>query len=397
MTILLLVVIYIAFISLGLPDSLFGVAWPVIHTEMNLDEGFAAIYMIIVGAGTASISFIAGPLIRKLGTGWVTAVSILLTAVGLYGMGISHHIVFMIISAIAIGVGAGAVDTALNDFVSKHYKARHMSWLHCFWGVGVTISPLIMSVFLSGGGWRGGYQAMAIIQICLTAIMFLSLPLWKRVIALKKQDIKVELKPDSDIEAPKREKFNVFKVKGVVFAAVSLSLYCGMEYLVGLWGASFLVNIHMITPAIAARYIALYYGGIMVGRFIVGIFTLKLSNKTLIRSGIVFALLGAIMLVIPVEELTLPALLLIGMGFAPIFPCSIDSTKSRFDSRYSADIIGFQMGFGYIGAFIFQLGLGYLATRTTFMVIPYALCIMCLLLFIDVEFLNRITSNQKKL
>lgn len=183
MAALLLIVIYIAFISLGLPDSLFGVAWPLMHVDLGMSLGFASVFTVIVGCCTAAFSFVAGPIIRKAGTNRVTAISVIMTAVALFGIGASPNIVWVIAFAILMGAGAGAVDTGLNDFVSKHYKSRHMSWLHCFWGVGVTASPLIMAVFLDNGTWRGGYRSVSYIQFSLGAIMVLSLPLWKRVIA----------------------------------------------------------------------------------------------------------------------------------------------------------------------------------------------------------------------
>lgn len=406
MVFLLLAVIYLAFISLGLPDSLFGVSWPLMHLELNLDEGFAAVYMLIVGVCTASVSFLAGPIIRKLGTEWVTSVSVTLTAVGMLGIGLSPNIWIMMIFAIMLGIGAGAIDTALNDFVSKHYKARHMSWLHGFWGIGVTLSPLIMSIFLEMGGWRGGYMTMSYIQFGLAAIMFVSLPLWKKVRAIhdkqdkaiKDKELEKNEKTVEEIESEtipgEKKKFNIFKEKGVLFAGIALALYCGMEYIVGLWGASYLVNTRFLSPAVAARYVSLYYGGIMAGRFLTGALTLKLSNKILIRGGTVICLLGVVLLAIPLDVLALPGMLLIGIGFGPIFPTSIDSTKLRFNPKYSADIIGFQMGFAYIGAFIAQLSLGYVATRTTWTIFPYVLVAMAALLFISVEIVNFKTRNK---
>lgn len=407
MAILLLAVIYLAFISLGLPDSLFGVSWPLMHLELNLDEGFAAVYMLIVGVCTASVSFLAGPIIRKLGTEWVTSVSVTLTAVGMLGIGLSPNIWIMMIFAIMLGIGAGAIDTALNDFVSKHYKARHMSWLHGFWGIGVTLSPLIMSIFLEMGGWRGGYMTMSYIQFGLAAIMFVSLPLWRKVRAihdkqdkaikdkeLEKNEKTVEEIDSETTPGEKKKRFNILKEKGVIFAGIALALYCGMEYIVGLWGASYLVNTRFLSPAVAARYVSLYYGGIMAGRFLTGALTLKLSNKILIRGGTVICLLGVVLLAIPLDVLALPGMLLIGIGFGPIFPTSIDSTKLRFNPKYSADIIGFQMGFAYIGAFIAQLSLGYVATRTTWTIFPYVLVAMAALLFISVEIVNFKTRNK---
>lgn len=414
MVILLLAVIYIAFISLGLPDSLFGVSWPLMHLDLNLDEGFASVYTLIIGVCTASVSFVAGPIIRKLGTEWVTAVSVTLTAIGMIGIGLSPNIWIMMIFAVMLGVGAGAIDTALNDFVSKHYKARHMSWLHGFWGIGVTLSPLIMSIFLERGGWRGGYMTMSYIQFSLAALMFVSVPLWKKVRkihdrnSLQIQDDLIKLESEKEKDninqnignttevAPlsKKTKFNLFKEKGVLFAGFALAFYCGMEYIVGLWGASYLVNMRSLTPAIAARYISLYYGGIMAGRFLTGLLTIKLSNKILIRGGTICALLGFILLALPVPILALPALLLIGIGFGPIFPTSIDSTKTRFNPAYSADIIGFQMGFAYVGAFVAQLALGYAATRITWAIFPYVLVVMGAALFFCVEMVNLKTKKS---
>jgi fucose permease len=388
MAMLLLVVIYMAFISLGLPDSLFGVAWPLMHIELGMDLGFASVFTVIVGSCTAAISFVAGPVIRKAGTGKVTAVSVLMTAVALFGIGSSPSIVWVIAFAILMGAGAGAVDTGLNDFVSKHYKSRHMSWLHCFWGVGVTASPLIMSIFLDGGTWRGGYRSVSYIQFALGAIMVMSLPLWKKVIAAVGVN-------DSPPPPAKKRRFNVLKERGAVFAALSLAIYCGMEYLVGVWGASYLVSIDSLSPATAARYVSMYFGGIMAGRFITGLLTMKFSNKTLIRIGIVCATVGSALLLQPFARLNLPGLLMIGLGFAPIFPCTIDSTKDRFNREYSADIIGFQMGFAYVGAFAIQLGAGYLATRTTFLVIPAALLLFNVLLFADVELVNKMTVKAR--
>ena len=178
--VLLLVVIYITFISLGLPDSIFGVAWPLVHLDFGLPESFGSIYSVIIALSTGGVSFFAGPLIKKFGTGWVTAVSVLMTAVGLLGISFAPNIYVMIVCAIISGLGAGAIDTGLNNFVSLHYKAIHMNWLHCFWGVGVTVSPLIMSVFLKGGEWQAGYRTISFIQFGIAIVVFLSLFLWRK-------------------------------------------------------------------------------------------------------------------------------------------------------------------------------------------------------------------------
>ncbi len=390
---LLLAVIYLAFISLGLPDSLFGVSWPLMHLELGLKESFAAIYMLIVGVCTAGVSFLAGPIIRKLGTEWVTSVSVLLTAIGMLGIGLAASVWVMVAFSVALGVGAGAIDTALNDFVSKYYKTSHMSWLHGFWGIGVTLSPMIMSFFLAKGGWRGGFVAMALIQFVLTAIMFASIPIWKKV---KKTHIAKEI---IKIEHPKKEAkpFNILKEKGVIFAGIALAIYCGMEYIIGLWGASWLVNDRLLPVAIAARYISGYYGGIMIGRFCTGALAIKLSNKKLLRIGCACAIAGVILLNIRLHYIELAGLILIGIGFGPIFPISLDATKTRFNPNYSADIIGFQMGFAYIGAFVFQTSFGYLATSTSWQIFSWLLLLMVGLLAFFIEIVNKKTQKNLSL
>ncbi len=390
MIVLLLAVIYLAFISLGLPDSLFGVAWPLMHLELGLKESFAAIYMLIVGGCTAGVSFLAGPIIRRLGTEWVTAVSVLLTALGMLGIGIAGNVWVMVVFSVMLGVGAGAIDTALNDFVSKHYKASHMSWLLGFWGIGVTISPMVMSFFLAKGGWRGGFVAMATIQFALTAIMFASIPLWKKVKTYH------FIKDENTFEVSKKAKgsFNILKEKGVIFAAFALAVYCGMEYIIGLWGASWLVNDRMLSAAVAARYISGYYGGIMIGRFATGVLTHKFDNKTLLRIGCACAIIGVALLTINISYTELVGLMLIGIGFGPVFPVSLDSTKARFNPQYSADIIGFQMGFAYVGSFFFQTTFGYIATGTTWKIFPWVLFLMIGTLILLIEEVNKKTYKN---
>lgn len=384
MTVLLLIIIYLAFVSLGLPDSLFGVAWPIVHLEFQLDEGFAGLVTIIIGAGTVWTSVVAGKAIRKFGTGWVTAVSTLLTVAGLLGISVSPNIWIMIAFAIVLGIGAGAIDAALNDYVAKHYKPQHMSWLHCFWGIGVTASPLIMSKFLgSGNDWRGGYQTVAIIQSVLLVFMFCSLPLWKK---LENSPLVIP----EDAPLPTTEKIKPIKIPGVWLAMLSLGFYCSLEFTCGTWGASFLINTKNIDAATAAKWVSLYYGGITLGRGLTGFFAMKLNDKTLIRSGIIIAAFGAVMLILPFgKSFTFVGLLLVGLGCAPIYPCSIHATASRFGAEYSADIVGYQMACAYCIGGLCQPALGFISTRTTFAIIPYAFLALTLLQLLITEVLNK--------
>ncbi len=376
----ILAVIYVVFISLGLPDSLFGVAWPVVHKDFLVPESFASVYSIITGVCTGGISLIAGKLIRKFGTPNVTFVSILLTACGLLGISFAPNIWIMMICTVVMGYGAGAIDTALNNYISLHYEARHMSWLHCFWGVGVTISPLIMAQFLDGdgGNWRGGYRTIAIMQFCIALLVIFSLKKWK------KQDKTADNTIEENTESNKKS-VNIFKFKGVITSILSQGLYCSMEFLIGTWGASYLVNSFAASPDVAARWVSLYYGGIMLGRLISGFISIKADDKTLIRGGIITAFVGILILILPIGTASFVGLLLIGIGFGPIFPSILHSVPDRFGKEYSADITGFHMGGAYAIGFAVQLAFGYIATATTFDITPFVLLTFIILLFIANE------------
>lgn len=378
--IFLLAVIYIVFISLGLPDSLLGVAWPVIHIEFGVAEGFASVFSIIVGACTGAVSFVAGRLIRKFGTGRVTLFSILLTAIGLVGISFSPNIVVMMIFSVILGYGAGAIDTGLNNFVSLHYKAHHMNWLHCFWGVGVTASPIIMSYFLKGenASWRSGYRFIAMLQLIIAFIVLFSLKKWKSV--------ENETQTEENKTAEKGESaLGIVKRKGVFTSIISLGLYCSMEFLVGTWGATYLVNVYLLSPDEAAKWISLYYGGIMIGRLLSGFISMKTSDDNMIRGGIAVAFIGMLVLALPIGRASFAGLMLIGVGFGPIFPSVLHSVPQRFGSEYSADITGFHMGGAYILGFLTQIVFGYVASATTFSITPYVLLVICLVLLADNE------------
>ena len=368
--ILLLIVIYVVFISLGLPDSLFGVSWPVVHLEFGIQESFASLYSIIIGVCTGGVSFVSGKLIRKFGTGKVTLFSIFLTAAGLVGISLAPNIYVMIIFSVILGYGAGAIDTGLNNFVSLHYKAQHMNWLHCFWGIGVTVSPLIMSQFLTGetGSWRGGYRVVALMQVIIALVVLCTLPKWKGL----EGDNSAEFEEKTD-----KSFIEIFKIKGVITSTVSLGLYCSMEFLLGTWGATYIVNTLGLSPDTAAMWVSLYYGGIMVGRVISGFVSMKFSDNTLIRGGIIVSFIGMIILLLPIGTNSLVGLLLIGVGFGPVFPSTLHAVPERFGKQYSADITGYHMGGAYAIGFAVQLIYGYVASATTFKITAIVLMTLC--------------------
>ncbi len=373
---LVLCVIYIIFISLGLPDSLLGVVWPVVHEEFGLPESFASVFSIIVGFGTGGVSFVAGALLRKFGTAKVALVSILVTALGLLGISISPNVVIMIIFSVILGYGAGAIDTGLNNFVSLHYKASHMNFLHCFWGVGVTVSPLIMSAFLDGGegSWRGGYRIVALLQLIIGAFALTALKKWETI------EKGTETAEDKAEEKSNKGLFEIIKMKGVLTSILSLGFYCGMEFLMGTWGATFAVNVFSVSPAEAAKWVSLIFSGIMLGRFVAGFVSMKLSDNKMIKCGMIITLLGIIFLALPMGKTALIGFLVIGFGFGPIFPSILHSVPDRFGKEFSADITGFHMGGAYTVGFAVQLIFGFVASATTFRITPFVLLGVCALM-----------------
>ena len=381
---LLLIVIYIAFISLGLPDSLFGVSWPVVHLEFGMPESFASVYTIILAVCTGGVSFVAGRVIRKFGTGKVTFFSTLLTAIGLVGISFAPNIVVMVIFSIILGYGAGAIDTGLNSYVSLHYKAKYLNWLHCFWGMGVAISPMIMSGFLGAGEgqWRNGYRVVALLQLLIALIILSTLKKWDPATEQEQQD-----SPKADMTMAQ-----LLRLKGLPTSILSLGLYCGAEYLLGTWGATFAVHVFELTPDIAAKWVSLYYGGIMVGRIITGFVPDSIGDDLRVKIGAVVALAGIVFLALPLGNTALAGLLLIGIGFGPVFPAVIHSVPRRFGATSSADLTGYHMGGAFTMGYIVQLTFGYVAVWTGYGILPYLLLAMILGVFA----LHTITIRQLK-
>lgn len=341
---LLLAILYVAFISLGLPDSLLGSAWPVMSGQLGVPLSYAGIVTMIIAGGTIVSSLMSDRLTRRFGAGLVTAVSVLMTAVALFGFSISRSMLSLCLWAIPYGLGAGAVDAALNNYVALHYASRHMSWLHCFWGVGAAISPFIMSACLSGGwGWSSGYRSVAGIQVVLTAVLFLSLPLWKKNAASPGNG---EVRPAA-LSLPQ-----ALKIRGVPFVLLAFFGYCALESTAGLWASSYLVHFRGIDTETAARFASLFYLGITFGRFLSGFIAEKAGDKRLIRFGILTILAGIVLVGLPVRVnlLSLPGLVVIGFGCAPVYPSLIHATPSNFGKENSQSIIGIQMASAYIGS-----------------------------------------------
>ncbi|MCL2212055.1 MAG: MFS transporter [Treponema sp.] len=391
-TFLLLIVIYLSFISLGLPDSLLGSAWPAMYASLNVPMHFAGIISMVAAGGTVVSSIFSERVIRRLGTGLVTLVSVFMTAAALIGISIFNSIGFIILCAVPLGLGAGSVDAALNNYVALHFKARHMSWLHCFWGIGASIGPLIMSFYLTNSSsWSSGYRTIGIIQISLVFILFLSLPLWKK--NKTEKDTVLEEKQTQTNSSPAFKE--IFSIIGVKPALAAFFCYCAMETVTGLWGASFLVMEKKMTPETAAKWIALFYIGITAGRFISGFITMALNNKQMIRLGQIITGLGILILVLPFENSSLPGLFLIGLGCAPIYPSMLHETPQNFGREYSQAIMGIQMGCAYIGTTIMPPIFGWVTSFTSFKIFPVFIGLILVFNIILIETVNRKISRKK--
>ena len=364
MTTILLLVIYLAFIGLGLPDSLFGTAWPAIYTDFSLPIAYGSLVSVTVSAGTIISSLMSGRLIRKFGTGKVTAFSTLLTALALGGFAFVPNIACMVLLAVPLGIGAGSIDVGLNNYVALHYSARVMSFLHCFYGIGVSVSPYILSLVISGpGGWRTGYRIAAGIQAGITAIMFLSLPLWK----------KAHL---ADASAPE-ETMRVLSVRqtlaipGVRSMCSLFFISCAIECICSGWGSTFLVEHRHLTTDQAAQVILLYFVGMAAGRFLSGVLAARLHSWNIIRIGQGILCAALLILLFPGTRLLYTAgFFLVGLGNGPMFPNFNYLTPESFGKDISQSVISVQMAFSYVGILLGPLLCGLVGQAVGMFIFP---------------------------
>lgn len=383
---LLLGIIYLAFISLGLPDSLLGSAWPMMYSQFEVPLSYAGIISMIIALGTVISSLQSDRVTLKLGTGKVTAISVAMTALALFGFSISDRFWMLCLWAIPYGLGAGSVDVSLNNYVALHYESRHMSWLHCMWGVGAATGPYIMGYALTGGhGWNMGYRYIAIIQVILTVALFLSLPLWKE----RKQVIDQKTGEKSK-SIPLKD---ILKIRGAKEVLICFFCYCAVEQTSGLWASSYLNLYKGVPKDIAASYAAMFFIGITVGRAISGFITMKFKDAQMIRMGQILIFIGIIVMLIPGNaNLAIIGLILIGLGCAPIYPCIIHSTPLHFGEDKSQAIIGVQMASAYIGTLLTPPLFGVIANRITVALLPGYLLIFLVLMFAMHEALNKVTA-----
>lgn len=382
---LLLAVIYLAFISLGLPDALLGAAWPTMYKEFDVPVSYAGVITMIIAAGTIISSLFSDRITKKFGAGKVTAVSVAITAAAMLGFSVSTSIVPLFLIALPYGLGAGSVDAALNNYVALNYESRHMSWLHCMWAVGATTGPYIMGIALTGGmHWNGAYLIIGSIQVVLSAIIFLSLPLWKKANG-SSQSHAAQEKP-----VPLKE---VVKIKGAKEVMLCFFCYCALEQTVMVWTSTYLNLWRDISAENAASFAGMFFIGITVGRAISGFVTMKLNDTQMIRLGEVIIALGLVMVLIPIEILCLAGFVMIGLGCAPVYPSIIHSTPEHFGADKSQAVIGIQMASAYVGTLLMPPVFGFIANHTTPGVFPFYLTTILVIMFIMHE---RLVKKTKK-
>lgn len=381
---ILLVIIYLSFISLGLPDSILGAAWPSMYPVLQIPVSYAGILSMIIAAGTIVSSLQSDRLTRWLGTGKVTAISVAMTAAALLGFSVSSQFWMLCLWAIPYGLGAGSVDASLNNYVALHYESRHMSWLHCMWGVGATAGPYIMGLVLTGGGtWNLGYRVISGLQVVLTVILIFSLPLWKGRSETVEQD-------GEEVAAKALSLREVVKIHGVKEILLCFFCYCALEQTTSLWASSYLTLYKGIPAETAAAFASMFFIGITVGRALSGFVTMKFNDTQMIRLGQGIVGGGILLMLLPFSNAcALVGLIVIGLGCAPIYPCVIHSTPAHFGADKSQAIIGIQMASAYVGTCLMPPVFGLIASHISVALLPVYLLVFLVLMVIMHELLNR--------
>ncbi len=384
MYLFLLALIYLAFISLGLPDSLLGSAWPLMHLEMGVPISYMGIITMLISGGTIVSSLMSDRLTRKFGTKILTVASVFLTVIALFGFSFANNFSMLIVFAIPYGIGAGAIDAALNNYVALHYKAKHMSWLHCFWGVGTIVSPFVMGYALTSSTWNNGYRIVGFMQLVIGIILLLTLSVWKvneDVVSTTSEDVGL---------------FKALRIKGVPFLLLGFLAYCAAETTTMQWASTYFVEVKGISVERAASFASLFYIGITAGRFISGFITDKLGDRKMILLGSSVLIVGILTLAIPSSsyELAFASFIIIGLGCAPIYPCIIHSTPYNFGAKNSGVIIGIQMASAYLGATFMPPIFGVLGNASTFAIMPLYLLVFVLLMLVMIELTFRVTKSN---
>lgn len=387
---LLLPVIYLAFISLGLPDGLLGAAWPTVYGDFGVPVSFAGVITFIICVGTITSSLFSDRLTRRFGTGKVTFFSVLLTAVAIFGFSFSNSFLLLCLWSVPYGLGAGGVDASLNNYVAVNYESHHMSWLHCMWGIGATAGPYIMGYALSRGSWPLGYRIVGIIQAVLTVILLLSLPIWD-----KKQG-KKEISVEEHAEDTNSLRFrDILKIPGAREIFIMFFCYCAIEQTTGLWASSYLNMYLGVDTRTAANFASLFFLGITLGRGLNGFLTFKFKDKQLIRIGEILILIGGLLILFKINLPTVFAgIIIVGLGCAPIYPSIIHSTPDHFGADKSQAVIGVQMASAYVGSLLMPPLFGLIGKNISMGILPVYILVILILMITMHEILCKKTQNK---
>ena len=385
----LLVIIYVSFISLGLPDSILGSIWPQMQMDLHAGVSLAGYISMTITAGTVVSSILSDRMVRRFGVGNVTAVSVLMTAGALLGFSLSPNVLFLFLFAIPLGLGAGSVDVALNNFVALHYEAKHMSWLHCFWGIGASAGPVIVAATLArGASWRAGYGIISALQMLLCIVLFWGIPLWNRVSG---KDVAQEEKPAQSVRIS-----TLLGQRGVLPLLCGFIFYCAMETTGGLWGATFVHNRYNVSTSDAALTSTLYFGALTLGRIASGFAATRFSDKVLIRSGLWTAAVGMVVTLLAGHPwVAMGGISLMGFGFAPTYPAMLHATPTYFGAEQSQQVMGLEMAFAYVGSTCFPPLFGALANVLDTTIYPWFLLACFLLAIVATEVTNNCFAEKK--
>lgn len=384
MYLLLLAVIYLAFISLGLPDSLLGSAWPTIRTALDVPLSYMGFVSMIISGGTIISGLMSERLTKKFGAKYVTLISVLLTAIALFGFSTVKEFYQLCLWGIPYGLGAGAIDAALNNYVALHYKSKHMSWLHCFWGVGTIVSPYVMSYALVHSTWSNGYRTVSYLQFGIAAVILLTLPLWKA------NETAAETESGGELLGLK----GALKIKGVPCLLTGFFAYCAAEATTMLWASSYLEGVRGASKNEAAAFGSLFFIGITAGRFLSGFISDKVGDNRMIRIGTGIALFGVLLIVLPLKTASLIGFIIIGLGCAPVYPCIIHSTPRNFGAENSQGIIGIQMASAYVGSTFMPPVFGLIANHISLKLMPLYLTFFFILLLVMLSKTEKATKNN---
>ena len=382
---LLIVIIYMSFISLGLPDSLLGSGWPVMHAELGVPVSYAGIIAAVISVGTIMSSIMSARFTKKFGTAIVTIISVLLTAIALIGFSFADKYYMLVLIAIPYGLGAGGVDAALNNYVALNYSSRHMSWLHASWGIGATISPYIMSLCLTNGlGWHMGYRTIGIIQSIFVLILVSSIPLWKKSSSVKETENSVKVLTTKE----------AIKLPGVLLMIVAFFCYYTIESTAGQWASSYMEACRNVSAEVAAKFTSYFYFGITGGRILNGFIANKFSDRTMIRAGIIIMLTGTLLIILPLSNtFALIGLIIIGLGCAPVYPSIIHSIPDNFGEENSQSLVGLQMAGAYSAGIIMPPLFGIIAEHISLYLYPVFILLFIIITIVSLKIMYNILKK----